>query len=210
MSRWRILGFVAGGLLVVLLAWLLRGAVYRVVIIPIQFIFYYIHAFYLSLPHELLWGLFLVLAYVVVLNSVYRRPRTPEQVIRPSSRYAEMRISQLARYIAKRKRPFYRHRLKFVLTELAVQVVTQKKRITLLEARNLVNRKELDVPEEMKSYLKDGLMPWAYGSVQPPGLLRQLLQFRRKEKEADDLSMQVLEYIEEQMEIERNGNSTSL
>ncbi len=210
MSRRRILILSAAALLLLFLAWLLRGLVYNILVIPAQFILYYVRVLYITTPHTLLWVAFVALAYLALLNSLYRRPSTTELPHLPSPHFAELRISQLARYIGGRRRAFYRHRLKFVLTELAVQVIVQKKRITIQEARNLIDQGKLDVPADIGAYFKEGLLPWTYSAVQTPGLLLRLFQFFRKENGSDDISMKVLEYIEEQMEIERNGNSQSL
>ena len=205
-----ILGSGAAVLFVFLLAWLLRDLAYRYLVIPIQYLAWGIKVTYLTLPHGWIWAGFLVLTYLVAVNSLYR-PQDPLVMTRARSKpYAEQRISLLSRYLYKRKRPFYRHRIKFVLTDLALQVITQKKRITLLEARNLINHNELDVPPTVLVYLKDGLLPWEYGSIKSQGFIQELLQRRRREKEADEINMQVLKYIEEQMEIERDGNSPSL
>jgi len=210
MKRWRMLAFIAAGLVVVLLAWLLRDMVYQFLVVPIQFLVWSVKILYLTLPHELIWGGFLILAYLAALISLYRRPAIEEITPARYATFAERRITQLARYISRRKRPFYRHRLKHAITELALQVITQKKRITVQEARNLINRRELDVPPELQSYFKDGLLPWAYGSLQSPVWILELLQHRRKEKKADNLNRQALQYIEDQMEIEHNGNNPSL
>ncbi len=209
MNSRRFLAIGVIGLLVLFIAWLLRDAVYQYLFIPIQYALWLGKVVYLTVPHILLWLAFLALTFILAFRSLYRRTRPFDALPPHIPRRAELRISLLARYIARRRRPFYQHRIKFVLTELALQVLTQKKRITLQEARALINRQELDAPPEVQSYLKDGLMPWSYGSLQSAGLFQQLFR-RRKEKEADDLSMQVLNYIEEQMEIEKDGNSPSL
>ncbi len=210
MSRRRILILAAAGLVLLILAWLLRGLVYNLLVVPAQILYYYARALYLFVPHSLIWGIFIVLAYMVFLNSLYRRAPAHELRRLPPPQYAELRISQLARYIAGRKRSFYQHRLKYILTDLVIQVTVQKKRVTHQEVRNLINRQEFDAPPELQSYFKDGLVPWSYGSIKSPGLLLRLLQLRRRKKEAGDMTLRVLEYIEEQMEIERDGNSASI
>jgi hypothetical protein len=190
--------------LVTVLAVLLFEPVRRYLVIPLEFVAWLFRSLYLLVPRQVLWVIFLVLAYWMAINSLQSRVKSPENERSPLPElYAEPKIGRLARYILQSNRPFFRHRLNHTLAELSLQVLAYRMQTTPQQARLLLSKDRLDLPPWALEYFKEGLPPWPLQSGQPASFLMRWKPGKQAQAKAIEQAEQALDFLEEYLEVPR-------
>jgi hypothetical protein len=190
--------------LVTVMAVLLFEPVRRYLVLPLEFIAWLFRSLYLLVPRQVMWVIFLVFAYWMAINSFQSRTKDPDNEHSPLPElYAEPKIARLARYISHSYRPFFRHRLNHILTELSLQVFAYRLQATTQQARLLLSRDRLDIPAWALEYFKQGLPPWPYQPGQPMSFLRRWKPGKQAQARALEQAEQALDFLEDYLEVPR-------
>jgi hypothetical protein len=190
--------------LVTVLAVLLFEPVRRYLVLPLEFVAWLVRSLYLLVPRQVMWVIFLVLAYWIAINSLQSQAKKLENESSPLPElYAEPKIARLARYISHSHRPFFRHRLNHILAELSLQVFAYRQQITLQQARLLLSRGKLDLPTWAGEYFAHGLPPWPYQPGQPKSFLQVWNLGRQAQEKAIEQAEQALDFLEDYLEVPR-------
>jgi hypothetical protein len=189
-------------LLTAVLAGLLFEPVRRFVTLPLEFLAWLARSTYLLIPRPFLWIGFLVLGYWLALNSLQSRAkeRTDDRSPLPEL-YAEPKIARLARYVKLSSRPFFRHRLNHVVTELVVQALAYRQQISPQQARALLSKDQAELPPEVLEYVKDGLPPWPLQPLRPASFLGRLAPGKEARLKALADAGQTLDFLENLLEV---------
>ncbi len=184
---------------VLVLGWLLRDVVRQFVATPLLFLMWIFRIVSMMVPKWLVWAFLLMLGYGIAVGSLRQAPFHLGAPTSGSPPSAERRVSVLSRWIANTQRPFSRHRLNITLTELAIDIYALRRHHAPQDIKGALRRGELDLPEEHKQYLQNGLSPWPF---EP----KQKWWKSSSNKQADSAAAiqkakQVLDYLEEQMEV---------
>jgi len=191
-----------GTFLVTVLAGLLFEPVRRYLTLPLEFIAWLLKSLYLLIPRQIAWVIFLVLAYLIAFNSLQSRSKDPSNENAPLPElYGEPQIARLARYVAQSYRPFFRHRLNHMLTEIFLQVLAYRLQISPRQARSLLSKDLLDLPVEFQEYFKDGLPPWPLQPSRPAAFLRRWKLGKQTQAEAIEKAEKALDFLEEYLEV---------
>lgn len=192
----------AGALFVTILAALLFEPVRRYLALPLEFIAWLLKSIYLLIPRPIAWVIFLVLLYWIAITSLQSRvkDRSSENSPLPEL-YGEPKIARLARYVALSNRPFFRHRLNHMLSEIFLQVLSYRMQISNQQARNLISKDQLDFPDEFLSYFKDGLPPWPLQPSRPGSFLRRWKPGKPAQDKAIDKAEKALDFLENLLEV---------
>jgi hypothetical protein len=190
--------------LVTVLAVLLFEPVRRYLALPLEFIAWLFRSLYLLVPRQIMWVIFLVLAYWIAINSLQSRAKDPvnEQSPLPDL-YAEPKIARLARYVTQSYRPFFRHRLNHTLTELSLLVLAYRLQTTPQQVRLLLSKGHLDLPPEVLEYFMQGLPPWPLQPGRPENFWTRLKPGRHAQAEALEQAEQALDFLEDYLEVPR-------
>jgi hypothetical protein len=117
--------------------------------------------------------------------------------------YGEPKIARLARYVAQSNRPFFRHRLNHVVTEIALQVLAYRLQITPQQVRGLLSKSHLDLPAEFQAYFRDGLPPWPLQVGYPTSILTRWKLGRQTQIKAIEEAERALDFLEAYLEVPR-------
>lgn len=193
-----------GTFLVAMLAALLFEPVRRYLTLPLEFVAWLFKSLYLLIPRQIMWVIFLVLAYWVAFSSLQSRAKDPthENIPLPEL-YGEPKIARLARYVALSHRPFFRHRLKHTLTEISLQVLAFRMQITPQQARSLLSKNRVDLHPEFLEYFKEGLPPWPLQTSRPENFLARWKLGRQAQAKAIEEAEKALDFLEEYLEVPR-------
>lgn len=194
----------AASFLVTILAVLLFEPVRRYLTLPLEFIAWLIRSIYLLIPRQVTWVIFLALAYWIAITSLQSRARSVSTENSPLPElYGEPKIARLARYVTQSNRPFFRHRLKHVVTEIALQAMAYRLQITPQQVRNLLSKGRLNLPVEFQDYFKDGLPPWPLQTVSPTNILARWKLGHQARVKAIEEAERALDFLEEYLEVPR-------
>jgi hypothetical protein len=170
----------------------------------LEFIVWLFRSLYLLIPRHISWVIFLVLAYWIAVNSLQSRAKeSTEEYTRLKELYGEPQIARIARYIHLSYRPFYRHRLNHTLSDISLQVFAYRLQISLPQARLLLSRDHLDLPEEFVAYFKAGLPPWPAQANRQANFLRRWALSRQEQAKAIEDVEKALEFLEDYLEVPR-------
>lgn len=202
-QRLLIYSFVAT-FLVAIVAALLFEPVRRYLTLPLEFIVWLVKSIYLLIPRQIAWIIFLVLSFWIAINSIQSRvkERSNENAPLPEL-YGEPKIARTARYVAQSHRPFFRHRLNHMVTEIYLQVLAYRLQITPQQARNLLSKDSPDLPAELRGYFLDGLPPWPLQPIRPENILRRWRLGRQGQVKAVDEAEKALDFLEAYLEVPR-------
>jgi hypothetical protein len=180
--------------------WLIRNAVRAYLADPLMGVVWVGRLLYSSIPQEVVWGAFLVIAYLIAFTSLQRRPQWQRPGEKQKARAMEQRVSILARWYLNRNRRYYRHRLQNALTDILVDILAQKQHSSSQDVKIAIRNGRIDLPPDILKYAQDGLSPW------PPTPIRRrgILEFFFRKSDEDQAHIQKMEevmvFLEQQLE----------
>jgi hypothetical protein len=197
--------FFLGASLVIGLAALLLEPVRMYLALPLEFIAWAIKSLYLLIPRHIFWVIFLVLAYWIAIHSLQSRAKeSAGEYQQKPEQYGEPQIARIARYITLSFRPFYRHRLNHTVSEIALQIFAYRLQTNPQQARQLLSKDQMDLPEEFAGYLKAGLPPWPMQTNQQANFLRRWSLSRQAQVQAIEEVERTLDFLEAYLEVPRD------
>ena len=153
--RWLVVaGILAGA---ALLAFPLRGAVNRLIVIPLAYLLYALQLLYLSLP-QLIWWIALVFVVLIVLgSSLLIETKLPKRLIKPE-RFERGRVENLASAMKKsHKGTYFKWLVANVLGRLAYQILVQRDHGRPRSSFAPLEGDGWDPSSEVREYLEQGL-----------------------------------------------------
>jgi hypothetical protein len=195
--------FLAASLVAVLAALILEPV--RIFLaLPLEFIAWMFRSLFLLIPRHISWLIFLVLAYWIAIRSLQRSAKeSTEEYTRLPELFGEPQIARIVRYINLSYRPFYRHRLNHTLSEISLQVFAYRLQINQQQARLLLSKDHLDLPEEIVAYFKAGLPPWPMQTNRQANFLRRWALSRQEQAKAIEEVEKALDFLEAYLEVPR-------
>ncbi len=180
-----------------LLAFLLRGFVQRVIITPFAYLFWALGILYRSIPQPVIWLVVLVVMLFVVLNVFFSRPQqAPRPRHMPEATIGA--VETLARLLAHKKiGVYFKWQIARTLSEIALD---------LQELREHNRSRQLKFPlgtnQEVQKYLDAGLNT-SFADYPIPGGFPIPARFRKTPVTPFDTDLEsVLRYLETQLESE--------
>jgi hypothetical protein len=196
------LGIVAIGLVLILvLTWLLRDSVGRLLTVPILYLAWFVRSIYYTLPQSLIWAVIIGVASAIALSSFAWRPMSIERKSSPRKQQAERRIATLVHYIHLSNRSFYRHRLKHALSELVLHLMSYEQQVAYQDLKMVLYRKELNMPPDMQQFIYDGLPMWPMGTTEKQSILGRFFQPSETAEKTLQMVEQVTQYLEARLEV---------
>ncbi len=139
-----------------LLAALVRGMARDVLVIPLLYTLWSIQDILSSLPQSLLWGLAIFAALVVAIRSVADVPVLNMTGRRLRDRYG--RVESWMRLIGQSRREEYpRWRFAQRIAHLANELVIERERLDVRDARRAVENGIGGMPPEVRAFMRGGL-----------------------------------------------------
>jgi len=158
----RNLALLAGLILAGALAYLVRDAVSKLVLVSALYVLWAGQVVYRILPQGLWWGLFILVLAGLAWRSLARDGKQSP----PSMPYHEElfdRVKSWSQWLQQRRQgDYFRWRLARNLAELSVQVLAFQERLSTEETRQRLTAGELQLPPEILNYLQAGLSAEAY------------------------------------------------
>ncbi len=182
------------------LGWLLRNAVRAYLADPLMGAVWVGRLLYSSVPQEVVWGVFLVVAYMIAFTSLQRRPQWQRPGEKRKARTMEQRVNILARWYLNRNRRYYRHRLQNALTEILVDILAQKQHSSSQDVKIAIRNGRVDLPPDILKYAQEGLSPWPPTPARRQGILGFL--FRQSDEDQAQIQKmeEVMVFLEQQLE----------
>jgi len=175
-SRILVLLLVPSVLLMAALTLILRGWVRDVILTPILFLLWLGGLLIRSTPQWLFWGVFLVLALLILANSLGMGKGPDQNVDRAEPGYPQReRVlfwAKHIRWMARRDFPLLGNGEP--LRRLILEVVAFQERLSLTEVEQRLESGELDVPPPIQTCLQHKLT----SELSPPASLWERLQHR--------------------------------
>jgi hypothetical protein len=188
MSRYiPIIGLVV--LLLGLVALVVSGTFGEVVVVPLLFLWWVAQVFYQSIPQALLWGVFVVIAVLLVAKnfpagSAPLPPSAPQSV-------AHGRVAEWSRWLHDSRRDDHsRWRLAQKLSLLAIETLAFREQCSPQEIGRQLRDGSLDIPPQVRDYLQAGSAPFT------PRLRRRFGQPAQADPLATDPQL-MIDYLEE-------------
>ena len=147
-------------LLLIGLLWLISsGTVGEVVVVPLLFLWWATQVLYTSIPQALLWGVFVVIAVLVVAKS-FPGSSAPLPPVAPATA-APGRVADWSRWLHNAHRDDHsRWRLAQRLSHLAVDTLSSREQCSPQEISRRLDDGSLDIPPQLRAYLRAGSMPY--------------------------------------------------
>ena len=172
------------------LGWLVKDFVRAYLADPLMGVVWFGNLLYTSVPQEIVWGVFLVVAYLIAFSSLQRRPQWRRTQAKTKARSMEQRVNILARWYLNRNRRYYRHRIQNALTEILVEILAQKQHVSSQDMKIAIRNGRIDmIPRDILKYAQEGLSPWPPAPIRRRGILDFLLR-RPSEDEAQIQKME--------------------
>ncbi|HJZ48384.1 MAG TPA: hypothetical protein VKE41_14505 [Roseiflexaceae bacterium] len=146
-----------------LLAWLLfliaSGTIGEVVVVPLLLLWWVARVLYASVPQALLWGVFVAIAVLLLAKSLAWR--NAPLSIAGSNAVAHGRVANWSTWLRDSSRNDHaRWRLAQRLSELAIELLAFREQCPPHEIQWRLEHGSLDVPPEMRAYLRIGRSPY--------------------------------------------------
>jgi len=182
-------------LLVGLLALIISGSIGDVVVVPLLFLWWAMQVLYSSIPQALLWGVFVVIAVLLVAKN-FPSSSAPVLPTAPQTD-APGRVTEWSRWLHDARRDAHsRWRLAQRLSQLAAETLAFREQCSPQEISQRLNDGSLDIPPQLRAYLRAGNAPYW-----PKSKLRRRFGRRAQDTtQADPLDLDpqlVIEYLEE-------------
>jgi hypothetical protein len=156
-KRWPTIGLVL--LPIGLLALIINGTIGDTVVVPLLFLGWAAQVLYQSIHQALLWGIFLLIAVVVVARSFPWRSAPLAYAEPPAA--AQGRVADWSRWLGASKRDDYsRWRLAQRLTQLAIDTLAFREQCAPQQISRQLSNGTLDIPPQLRAYLYAGNMSY--------------------------------------------------
>jgi len=146
-------------LLTGLLALIINGTIGDLVVMPLLFLWWAAQVLYQTIPQALLWGLFVLIAVLLVAKSLawYSAPLQPAE----SQIVAQGRVADWSRWLRDAGRDDYsRWRLAQRLSQLAVETLAFREQCPPQEISRQLDNGTLDISPQLHAYLYAGSRPY--------------------------------------------------
>ncbi len=185
-------------LLTGLLALIINGTIGDTVVVPLLFLWWAALVLYQSIPQALLWGVFVLIAVLLVAKSFawssVPLPPITAQIVAPG------RVADWSRWLRDVQRDDHsRWRLAQRLSTLAVETLAFHEQCLPEEIIQRLNNGSLDLSPQLRAYLQAGRMPYT-------SRLRQRRRFGRPAQHtahADPLTTDpqlIIDYLEDTLQ----------
>jgi hypothetical protein len=204
--RGRLLRLLLLALWVAALAWLLRDAVRGLLATPLVFIYQLARALYDSLPEVLLWLALMLALFGFALWAWFEPVRQWLFAHRfvesaPALERREGRVAWLTRWVKwRRNGPYSRHYLHNIVADLALKTLAHRQRLSTQQARSAIEAGRIEMPPEVETYLRAGLLPWPTDTRGRLQRLAAQIGLGRYVAPPDIETDHALDYIEAQLE----------
>jgi hypothetical protein len=189
-------------LLAGLVALIVSGAIVDVVIVPLLFLWWAAGLVYESLPQALLWGVFVLIALLLVAKSLpWESAALPAVDPGPAS---AGRVSNWSRFLRESGRDEHgRWQLAQRLSRLAVEALAFREQCPAQDISRRLDDGTLNIDPQLRAYLRAGSLPYA-----PTPRYRRRFGRRAKDApQADPLAIDpqlLIDYLEETVQ-QTNG-----
>jgi len=196
-QRWLIIFFAI--VLSASIAYPLRNMIYELVIIPLAYLWWLMGLIYHLVPQIVLWIVLVILTLFVAIKELLLQ--NPLQMkARETRRVPRSPVEDLSSLIQKQGRGiYYRWLIANRLGKVARELLAQREGQGISNRFTRLTGRDWNPPHEVDAYLESGLN----GSF--ADYPRSYLS-RRKATPLDPHPQRVVEYLESEMEIHRNGN----
>ncbi len=186
-------------LLTILLALIISGTIGEALVVPLLFLWWAMQVLYESIPQALLWGAFVLLAVLLVAKSF---PRSSASLLPARSQaIATGRVAEWSRWLRDSGRDDHsRWRLAQRLAQVAADLLAFREQSTPQEISRRLEQGTLDVPPQLRAYLRAGGMPYW---PKPRPRFRFFERAAQDTAQADPLAIDpqlVIDYLEETMQ----------
>jgi hypothetical protein len=196
--------------LTLLLALALQGFARNVFLLELGRAYWEVRALFESLPQVAVWGLLLVILFVMAARSLYRKKRSPRKK-EAGEVITAGRVLLLTRRIQQTsKGDYFRWSLARYLGDLVCEVLAHQERATPEQLKRRLRAGRLDLPPtqsaEIRAYLEFGRAPLSVASA---GFLSRLRARRGSGAQpfaSDPPLERIVEFLEEQLR-ETSGGS---
>ena len=151
--RWFLITLTGLGLLTALL----RGLVQSYLAEPAAQALWWLRLQYLRIPQDAIWMVFLLAAYLLFFASLRRSSRDQPLQWEDSAPPAGQPLRDLARLIENSSSGYARYRLCQKVSEMALVALAERTGQTVHKLRAAILEQGLELPEEVASYLREGL-----------------------------------------------------
>ncbi|MGD2040942.1 MAG: hypothetical protein PVH11_08955 [Anaerolineae bacterium] len=187
--------------LTVPLALLFRDFVRDVFLVELLRMFWGARLLYESLPQLPLWILLLLLLVVIALRSLVRRPGTVRQQVEPDVE-PQGQVRVLARWIERASRgEYFRWSLAQHLGGLAWEIMAQREHTTPAQLKGRRSAGDLDLPPVVEAYLLSDQLPRHSAMASLLATIRDRLGIGGRPLALDPDLVQVIEFLEDQMQV---------
>jgi hypothetical protein len=146
-------------LLIGLVALVISGTFGEVVVVPLLFLWWAAQVLYASIPQALLWGVFVVIAVLLVAKN-FPASRAPLPLAAPQA-VAQGRVADWSRWLHDSRRDDHsRWRLAQRLSQLAIETLAFREQCPPHEISRRLEHGTLDIPPQLRAYLRAGSMPY--------------------------------------------------
>ena len=151
--RWIFIALTGLGLLTALL----RGLVQAYLAEPAAQALWWLRVQYLRIPQDAIWMVFLLAAYLLFFTSLRRSSRDQPMQWEESVLPAGQSLRDLVRLIESGTNGYARYRLCQKVSEMALVALAERSGQTVHQLRTAILEQGLELPEEVASYLREGL-----------------------------------------------------
>jgi hypothetical protein len=151
--RWFLITLTGLGLLTALL----RGLVQSYLAEPAAQALWWLRLQYLRIPQDAIWMIFLLAAYLLFFASLRRSSRDQPLQWEESAPPAAQPLQNLTRLIESGSNGYARYRLCQKVSEMALVALAERTGHTVHQLRTAILEQGLDLPEEVASYLREGI-----------------------------------------------------
>jgi len=186
-------------LLTGLLALIISGTIGEAVVVPLLFLWWAMQVLYESIPQALLWGAFVLIAVLLMAKSFPRSsallpPAEPQAL-------AQGRVAEWSRWLRDSSHDDHsRWRLAQRLAQVAADLLAFREQSTPQEISRRLEQGTLDVPPQLRAYLRAGSMPYW---PKPRPRFRFFGRSAQDTAQADPLALDpqlVIDYLEATMQ----------
>jgi len=180
-------------------AYALRYAIYELVVLPLAYLWWLTGLYYRIVPQVILWVVLIFITWFTAVRTLLTQfplPKEKKQV----SLVSRGPIEDLSELMVKRKRGnYYKWLIANRLGKVARELLDQREGRRLERRYTRLTGREWNPPDKVASYLDSGLN----GSFADFPRSRWK---RAKPTPLDEPPLGVVEYLESELEVRRNGN----
>ena len=199
MTRQRQFLFIGIAALVFSIAFALRNLIYEIVIIPLAYLWWWLGLYYRLVPQIILWILLIFAILFIAIRGLLQEIPLHKEV-RVSRKKNQGPIESLSEFEHKRGRGiYYKWLIANRLGRVARDLLDQREGRREAKRFTRLNGRDWNPPKDVSEYLESGLNG-SFADFPQVGWVRQ------RPTPLDLDPQNVIEYLESEMEINRNGN----